>query len=165
MIDILNNTRFKFRRSTLVKADLQKVWDFFTKTDTIFQLTPDKMQLAAFNKKEEQIIYQGQIIDYWVTPILGIPIRWQTEIIDICPKEEFTDVQNIGPFGYWKHRHIFTETSVGVLIEDEVDYEMPIPLLTKIMDSFIVRQNLNELFDFRQQQLHKIFNSTLQTTS
>lgn len=156
---IISIKRFKLKKSQLVKADLEKVWDFFTTAENIFKLTPAKMQLAPISKFERNSkIFQGQLIDYWVTPLLKIPVKWQTEIIDICPNEEFTDVQNIGPFGYWKHRHIFTQTSVGVLIEDEIDYEMPLPIIGGILDNFIVRQNLDELFDFRRSEIDKIFN-------
>lgn len=157
---LITSKRFKLKKSQLIKADIDKVWDFFTTTENIFKLTPPKMQMAPITKiDKDSKIFQGQIIDYWVTPLLKIPLKWQTEIIDICPKEEFTDVQNYGPFGYWKHRHIFTQTSVGVLIEDEIDYEMPIPVIGSLLDNFIVRQNLDELFDFRKEQITKIFNS------
>ena len=40
-------------------------------------------------------IYPGQIIQYTVTPLLNIPLKWVTEITHVVDKKYFVDEQDL----------------------------------------------------------------------
>jgi len=72
------------------------------------------------------------------------------------PRVEFVDQQLRGPYAQWIHRHTFTELAPDkTLIEDEVRYRLPLEPLGDIAH-FIVRRQLDYIFDHRQQAVAKI---------
>ena len=103
-------------------------------------------------------MYVGMIIDYKLSPLLGIPIRWQTKITQVDEGNSFTDFQQVGPYKLWKHFHEFVPHKNGVLIKDTVDYELPMGLLGSLVHSLMVRKILNNIFDYRYQVLETLFN-------
>ena len=54
-------------------------------------------------------IYPGQIIQYTVTPLLNIPLKWVTEITHVVDKKYFVDEQRFGPYSLWHHKHFIKE--------------------------------------------------------
>ena len=86
----------------------------------------------------------------------GIPMSWRTEITVWDPPHEFVDTQLRGPYSQWIHRHTFTELSPNrTLIEDEVRYRLPLEPLGDLAH-FIVRGQLERIFDFRETAVAKI---------
>jgi ligand-binding SRPBCC domain-containing protein len=56
-------------------------------------------------------MYAGQIIQYKVTPLLGITISWMTEISFVKENSYFVDEQR--PYALWHHKHFFEATENG----------------------------------------------------
>lgn len=61
----------------------------------------------------------------------------------------FTDVQQKGPFAFWRHRHIFIPDGDGCLLRDEIDYRLPFGLTTLLAP--LVEKDLRRMFQFRHQ--------------
>jgi ligand-binding SRPBCC domain-containing protein len=59
-------------------------------------------QITDFDSKP---MYAGQIIQYKVTPLLGITISWMTEISFVKENSYFVDEQRFGPYALWHHKH------------------------------------------------------------
>lgn len=95
-------------------------------------------------------MYAGMIIAYKVHPILGIPITWVTEITHLKNLEYFVDEQRSGPYRMWHHQHIFREIHGGTLIEDIVDYILPLGPLGDAAHALFVGRQLQEIFDYRE---------------
>ncbi len=91
---------------------------------------------------ESDEIYEGMIIDYYVSPLLGIKMDWQTEITQVNHLRSFTDFQNKGPYKLWNHFHEFIPNEKGVLIKDTVDYELPLGFLEKLHTIFLRKASL-----------------------
>ena len=53
----------------------------------------------------EDKMFAGQIIQYIVTPVFGIPTRWVTEITHVDKDNYFVDEQRFGPYDLWHHKH------------------------------------------------------------
>ena len=69
---------------------------------------------------------------------------------------EFIDRQIRGPYTQWIHRHTFKEIGPNeTLIEDEVRYRLPVEPIGDIAH-FIVRRELDHIFDFRQKAVAEI---------
>jgi ligand-binding SRPBCC domain-containing protein len=103
-------------------------------------------------------IYEGQIITYKVSPILNIPLSWMTEITHIEPNKRFIDEQRIGPYTLWHHEHWFEVTDNGVLMTDIVYYQLPLYFIGYIAHLLFIKQQLNNIFDFRYRKIEELFN-------
>jgi ligand-binding SRPBCC domain-containing protein len=68
----------------------------------------------------------------------------------------FTDRQVSGPYKTWIHRHEFIEKDNGVLMKDEVRYELPLGLVGNI-GKWLVQNRVEKIFAYRRQILQRIF--------
>jgi len=105
----------------------------------------------------DQVLYEGMIIDYYVSPLLGIPLKWRTLITHVDPLKSFTDYQVKGPYRYWNHLHEFIETDQGVLMKDTVVYELPLGVVGDWVHSIYIRRKLHHIFDYRFSVLQDMF--------
>jgi ligand-binding SRPBCC domain-containing protein len=94
-------------------------------------------------------MYSGQIIEYTVKPILGIPLYWMTEITHVIDKQYFVDEQRFGPYSLWHHQHHFKEIEGGVEMTDIVHYKLPLWILGDIAQVIMVKSQLNGIFSHR----------------
>jgi uncharacterized protein len=63
---------------------------------------------------------------------------------------QFTDAQIAGPFERWEHTHSMLPAPDGTsVLEDRIDYELPLGALGDAAAGWFVRGQLNQLFDFR----------------
>ena len=104
-------------------------------------------------------MYPGMIISNKVSPILGIPTTWVSEITQVLEKKFFIDEQRVGPYQIWHHQHFFETKNNGVLMKDIVTYKVPFGILGVIINKFFIRKKLESIFDYRYKSLNKIFNS------
>ena len=103
-------------------------------------------------------MYPGQIIEYKVKPVLGIPLYWMTEITHVEHKKYFIDEQRFGPYSLWHHQHHFKEVANGVEMTDIVHYKIPFWFLGDIANTLMVKKQLKQIFDFRYKKAAEIFN-------
>jgi ligand-binding SRPBCC domain-containing protein len=97
------------------------------------------------------------LIDYTVKPLFGVPLHWKTEICKIEKPGLFTDRQLKGPYKIWEHTHTFIEKDNGVLMKDEVKYQLPFGNIGRMAHSLFVRKKIENIFIYREQILNKIF--------
>ncbi len=116
------------------------------------------MKFTVLSDLKNTPIYEGMEIDYLVSPVLGIPLKWKTSITQVNYQKSFTDLQAKGPYRYWNHYHEFIENDKGVLMKDSVDYELPFGLLGKLAHSLFVHKRLKSIFEFRYNFLEGYFN-------
>jgi ligand-binding SRPBCC domain-containing protein len=106
---------------------------------------------------EGKEIFEGMHIEYTVKPLLGIPVHWETEIWKVKKPEMFVDRQLKGPYKIWEHAHTFIEKEDGVLMKDEVKYQLPFGIIGQLTHSLVVRKKIENIFNFRRETLNKIF--------
>jgi ligand-binding SRPBCC domain-containing protein len=104
-------------------------------------------------------MYPGQVIEYTVKPVLGIPLYWMTEITHVKEGEYFIDEQRYGPYSLWHHQHHFKEISGGVEMTDIVHYKVPFWFLGDIANTLFVKQQLKKIFDYRFKAINNRFGS------
>ena len=119
---------------------------------------PESMgfQITDFDEKN---MYAGQIIQYKVTPLLGIKLTWVTEITIVKEGSYFIDEQRFGPYALWHHKHFFEPTENGVKMTDLVHYAIPFGLLGRLMNTLVIKNKLKEIFEYRAKKVNEIFNS------
>ena len=132
-----------------IPASLSAVWDFFSSQSNLQTITPADLKFKVISKHHGEKIYAGQIIEYTIRPVLGVPVYWMTEITHVKDREFFADEQRKGPYKLWHHQHHFKEIPGGVEMTDIVHYKSPGWILEPIVDRLIVRPKLDKIFRFR----------------
>lgn len=150
--------KYQLSREQQLYCDIDTAWSFFSSPNNLSKITPKDMGFTVLSKDIQPEIFEGMLIDYTVSPILGIPLKWQTKITQVDKNKSFTDFQEKGPYKYWNHFHEFIPNSQGVLMKDTVDYELPMGFLGKIAHQAFVKKKLVSIFDYRYQVLEKYFN-------
>ena len=146
----------QFIRKQFVKTDLQTCWDFFSSPANLKRITPSYMGFDVKTEVPTQM-YEGLIIAYTVKPLLGIPVEWVTEITHVKDKSFFVDEQRKGPYTMWHHEHHFKEVEGGVEMTDIVSYIIPLGFLGKLVEPFIVKPKLEEIFAYRFKIVEEVF--------
>lgn len=149
--------RFQLYREQQLNCDIEAAWSFFSSPLNLSKITPKDMRFNVLSDLENIDIYEGMIIEYKVSPILHIPLKWITKITQVEKNNSFTDFQEKGPYKYWNHFHEFVPNDKGVLMKDTVDYELPFGLLGRIAHTVFVKKKLENIFNFRYQFLEKYF--------
>ena len=134
----------------------EKAWKFLSNPRNLKIITPDYMSFNIVSPIDRPL-YTGQIIQYIVTPLLGIKTKWVSEITHIEDKEYFVDEQMYGPYSLWHHKHFIKEIEGGVEMEDIIDYKVPLGILGQIMHPILVKPKLEEIFSYRQKKLIELF--------
>ena len=149
---------YRLYREQQLKCDIETAWEFFSSPHNLSEITPADMSFVVLSESDEPI-FKGMEIDYTVSPVLGIPMRWKTVISQVEDYKSFTDFQKEGPYKHWNHFHEFIPNEDGVLIRDTVDYELPMGFLGKIAHRIFVKEKLRSIFDFRYRVLNDLFNN------
>lgn len=149
---------FYFKTEQFLSISIEKAWSFFSSSKNLALITPPELDFKIISADEKKEIYEGMLIEYKVKPLLGIPIYWQTEIFKINKPIRFTDKQLKGPYKVWEHTHIFIEMNHGVLMKDEVKYQMPFGFIGNMVQSLIVKKKIENIFVYRREVLNKLFN-------
>lgn len=145
-------------REQQLNCDIQTAWDFFSSPMNLPQITPKDMAFTVLTDYKTEKIFVGMIIDYTVSPLLGIPLKWKTRITEVVPNKSFTDFQEKGPYKLWNHHHEFIAHEKGVLMKDTVDYQLPLGVLGTIAHNLFLRKKLEGIFNYRYHVLEKKFN-------
>lgn len=135
---------------------IDEAWNFLSDPKNLKVITPDYM---GFNIKSgsDRPMYAGQIIEYIVTPILGIKTKWVTEITHSVDRKYFVDEQRFGPYALWHHKHFIKEVEGGVEMEDLLHYKLPFGILGQLVHPLLVKPKLDEIFEYRQNKLIALF--------
>lgn len=147
----------QLQRTQLIPADVTSIWHFFSSPKNLAVITPAYMNFRITSPAEEQGIYEGQIITYKVSPILGIPLFWMTEIQAVEHHKKFVDIQKKGPYKLWHHEHTFEPQRDGVLMTDNVHYELPLGILGEAAHALFVKKQLKGIFDYRNKKIVERF--------
>jgi len=138
-----------------IPVSLEKAWDFFSDPSNLSKITPPGMDFKILS--EQHSMYAGQIIEYKVKPVLGIPVYWMTEITHVEEGKFFVDEQRFGPYSFWHHQHHFRKVEGGVEMTDLVHYGIPFWIAGDLANVLIVRRKLQQIFQFRYQAVEQLF--------
>lgn len=150
---------FSLKAIQCIPVSLEKAWDFFSDPANLRTITPEKLSFQILSRHHGDKMYAGQIIEYKVKPILGIPVYWMTEITHVEHMQYFIDEQRYGPYQLWHHQHHFKIIEGGVEMTDIVHYKNPFWFLGSIANKMFVKKQLKQIFEFRFQKVEELFGS------
>jgi ligand-binding SRPBCC domain-containing protein len=135
-----------------VAADADRCWRFFGDAENLPLITPPWLKFTIAMPTPLPAIAQDSVLDYTIR-WMGVPVKWQTKIIDWSPPRQFVDLQIRGPYALWHHQHRFEPIDAqgcGVRCFDRVIYQLPVPLVRRVVHAAVVRKQLIEIFRYRR---------------
>lgn len=148
---------FSLKTVQLIPVDIDTAWEFFSNPANLQAITPKNLGFKILSKHHGDKMYPGQIIEYKVSPVLGIPMYWMTEITHVKDKQFFVDEQRFGPYQLWHHQHHFKIVEGGVEMTDIVHYRNPLGFLGNIANTLFVKAQLKQIFEFRFKVVEDLF--------
>ena len=135
---------------------VEEAWMFLSSPKNLKTITPDYMGFNILSGADREM-FAGQIIQYIVTPVIGIKTKWVTEITHVNQGHYFVDEQRFGPYALWHHKHFIRPIKGGIEMEDIIDYKLPLGWIGQLAHPILVKPKLKEIFDYRQQKLIELF--------
>ncbi len=150
---------FKLHKEQKLVATIDQVWDFFSSPKNLDQLIPDNMGFKIISSNPLDEMFQGQVIEYKVSPIFNIPLYWKTLISEVEFKNHFIDVQIKGPYKLWKHKHVFKQENGYIIMIDKLEYALPFGLLGSLANQLYIKNKLEEIFQYRFEKVNQLFHN------
>lgn len=144
-------------RRQYVPRSLEVVFDFFEHPENLALITPPWLGLRL-RTPGPLTMRADLVIDYHVR-VLGWRTRWRSLIAEYDPPHGFRDVQVIGPYRRWDHRHRFHREEDGTVIEDLVVYEPPLGPLGGLLDALVIRRQLAAIFEYRRRRIEALLDA------
>lgn len=157
-------------------ADIDSVWSFYTKTQNFAAISPDDYSYEVDSSHEQLTKNSTFTIVVQNKKFSLSKINWMGSVShfsDEPSKKVFIDVQDKGPFSYWKHTHKFVAARAsypsatpgknievkhpGVWVYDTIEYQLPMRAIGEWANDKFVRKRLKAFFSFRKKKLWEIF--------
>ena len=135
---------------------IEAAWDFFSDPANLCRITPEWLHFTLSCPSPARM-YPGQILTYTIRPFPGVRTAWVTEITHVREPNFFVDEQRLGPYALWHHQHLFHSCSGGVLMQDLVNYALPLWYLGDLVHALVVKRRIQAIFAYRQQVLEQMF--------
>ena len=147
---------YRLHKEQQLPISLNQAWKFVSNPENLKTITPPDMGFEIMGKTPHEM-FQGQIIEYTVKPMLNIPTQWVTEITHVNEPNFFVDEQRFGPYAFWHHKHFLEEIPNGVKMKDEIHYALPLGLIGRIANHLLVSKQLEKIFAYRTNKLKQLF--------
>lgn len=153
------------RHTQIIPAPLVDSWNFFSNPRNLEKITPPELGLTVRHELPPEI-YPGQMIEYRVRPLFGVPMTWLTEITHVEPSRYFVDEQRIGPYRLWHHEHHFRALDDGrTEMRDIIHYALKGSPFTEIAHGFLVEPALRRIFEHRERVVADVFTKRTEPTA
>jgi ligand-binding SRPBCC domain-containing protein len=149
--DTLDGRALTLRRAHRVGLSLGETFAFFERPENLALITPPWLGLRLLTPPPITMAI-GLTLDYRVR-VLGVSRPWRSLTTEYDPPHGFRDVQVVGPYRRWDHRHRFRVEPGGTLIEDLVVYEPPLGPLGALLDRLVIRRQLGQIFEYRRRRI------------
>ncbi len=137
-----------------MNADVHRTFAFFAHAANLAAITPDFLDFRILTPPPVDM-REGAQIRYRLR-LFGWPVTWLTGIEEWQPEQAFTDVQLEGPYARWVHRHRFTPRDGGTLVEDRVEYALPVHPVSAPAHDLFVRPTIERIFGYRRQAIARL---------
>lgn len=147
---------YELTRAQRVPRPLAEAFAFFADARNLELLTPPWLAFRIVDAPET--LSRGSTIGYRLR-LIGVSLRWRSEIAEWEPPGSFTDVQRRGPYARWEHTHRFAAVGDTTEVVDRVVYRPPGGPLAPLVRTALVRGQLERIFDYRAARIEEIFSA------
>ncbi len=126
-----------------------KAFTYFADEKTIQRLTPPWLGFKVL-KKSTPRLRAGTRLDYLMF-FRGVPMHWQSRIVDWEPHRRFSYIQLKGPYSFFKHEHIFLGAAgkSKTRMTDRITFELP-PIIRHPFVEHLVKSDIRRVFEHRR---------------
>ena len=142
-------------REQWIPASLDEVFAFFSHAANLDRITPPWLHFNILGQTDRELKV-GTLINYKLA-WHGFPLVWTSRIEEWRPPTLFVDVQVKGPYRLWHHTHSFEAHDGGTSIRDAVRYAVPMGGLGAFCAEWLVRRDVEQIFNYRAQQISMLF--------
>jgi hypothetical protein len=103
-----------------------------------------------------ETIQEGTLLNYSFK-VRGLPMCWQSMIVDWRKDQRFSDIQISGPYALWHHTHEFIQKDGGALIRERAVYRVPLCVPGDILIHPFIRKDLEKIFAHRRKMIAEHF--------
>ncbi len=75
--------------------------------------------------------------------------NWHLKHADLVHNKSFTDLQIKGPFKAYRHRHLFSGDHKRTVLNDQIDYELPLSSISHRISKNLIDKQLARTFYYR----------------
>ena len=105
------------------------------------------------------------ITSFRLVPFLPFRAQWTAVIIEFEWNHHFVDVQKLGPFKSFVHRHELKsetrEQGNGTVVRDVIDYEVGFGWLGSLANRLFIGRQFQRTFAYRQKALEKLLGNKM----
>ena len=137
----------RFRRRSTLAASRDEVFAWHARPGALDRLTPPWQGI--------EVVERPRGLEVGARAVLRVPVGpfrrlWVAEHVALEPGHSFQDVQRKGPFARWAHTHRMTSRDDGgSVLEDEIDYALPLGRLGRWVGGRAVLRQLQQVFAYR----------------
>ncbi len=92
----------------------------------------------------------------WEARHFGIPWRMTSRIVEHDRPRRFVDEMQRGPFGRWRHVHLFEPFDDGTRMHDRIDFASPLGPLGLVVDTLRLQTYMTQLIERRNAHLKRV---------
>jgi ligand-binding SRPBCC domain-containing protein len=137
----------KFLKESVIAASAEAVFAFHEAPEAFARLLPPWQKSEIIMPPSSLAVGTRVVLRTKVGPF------WQTieaEHVAYEPGRMFADRMNKGPFASWLHRHVVTARGPNeCTLTDDIDYELPLGALGRVVGGGFARRELERLFAYR----------------
>ena len=85
--------RYQLYKEEQLNCEIETAWEFFSSPFNLSKITPKDMAFVVKSDLGNDPIYEGMEINYTVSPLFRIPMKWRTKITQVIFQKSFTDIQ------------------------------------------------------------------------
>jgi len=151
---LLASPTYRLERRLWLPLSPDIVFAFFERPENLAHITPPWLDFRILTPGPIAMA-QAATVDYTIR-VFGVCTYWRSLIAEYDPPCGFRDVQLIGPYRLWDHRHRFRAENGGTLVEDEVLYQLSCGALGRLAHTLFVRRRLDAIFDYRRERIEAL---------
>ena len=127
----------KLEKSGFIKAPIDKVFDYWGNPANRPEVWPSLIEIKDLGKMPS-----GRYSWNWVYKLAGMRFEGHSENVEFIPNQKIVDKNSGGIEGQfiWE----FEAENGGTRLNISVEYDIPIPVLGKLAESFVIKQSDNE---------------------
>ena len=128
----------KIEKSITIDAPVKKVFEYASNAELMPEWLPGMVEVKDVNRTEEGVGSTNK----WVYKMAGMRFEGETVTEEYVPEKKIVTRSKGGVDSLWTWN--FEPHNDGTMIDLTVDYTIPIPVLGKIAEAIILKQNIRE---------------------
>jgi ligand-binding SRPBCC domain-containing protein len=143
------------KRTSVVSLPLAEAFEVFSDPHTAELVMPSTMRFRVTNEVAGPI-KAGTIIQYRLY-FYFVPLRWRLRVESVEAPNSFVYVQQLGPFGHWRHLETFSASGDrATQVRDRFEFVPPFGRFGEFVYQALFKAKITQLFEYRANQMDRV---------